>query len=83
MRKQGAQRQRDVLDDLKRQGHPVTACEILDEFKGGKAGLAPSAVHLILSMLNGRGGAHPFEPTSTLLSCQRVHGGHIAARQTG
>jgi len=76
MRKQSSQRQKEVLDVLKRQGRPMTAYEILDTLKGGEAGLAPPTVYRALSALTEDGRAHRLESINAFVFCQCAHEAH-------
>lgn len=76
MRKQSAQRQREVLDVLRRQGRPMTAYEILGELRDTEAGIAPPTVYRTLAALTEEGRAHRLESINAYVFCQHGHADH-------
>lgn len=76
MRKQSIQRQRDVLDLLKRNGRPMTAYQILTALKDGEGSLAPPTIYRALSALTDQGSAHRLESINAFVSCQCDHTAH-------
>lgn len=76
MRKQSAQRQKEILEILKQSARPMTAYEILGELKGSEAGVAPPTVYRALTALTGEGRAHRLESINAFISCQCGHAEH-------
>ncbi len=76
MRKQGSQRQAEVLEVLQKNVRPMTAYEVLDKLKGEEAGLAPPTVYRALTALTEEGRAHRLESINAFVSCQCQHVDH-------
>lgn len=76
MRKQSAQRQKDVLNVLRTHGRPMSAYEILDALKGEEAKLAPPTVYRALTALTDAGAAHELESINAFVLCQCDHADH-------
>jgi Fur family zinc uptake transcriptional regulator len=76
MRKQGTERQKEVLKVLQDHGGPMSAYEILDALKGKEARLAPPTVYRALSALTDAGTAHKLESINAFVSCQCDHVDH-------
>ncbi|MFD0857836.1 Fur family transcriptional regulator [Roseovarius aquimarinus] len=76
MRKQGSQRQAEVLEVLQGNARPMTAYEILDKLKDSEAGLAPPTVYRALSALTEEGRAHRLESLNAFVPCQCAHVDH-------
>ncbi|QIE46777.1 transcriptional repressor [Pseudohalocynthiibacter aestuariivivens] len=76
MRKQGKERQRDILKVLRDRGRPMSAYEVLDALKGKETKLAPPTIYRALSALTGTGAAHKLESMNAFVSCQCDHADH-------
>ena len=76
MRKHSAQREKEVLDVLRRDGRPMSAYEILGELRGGEAGIAPPTVYRTLAVLTEDGRVHRLESINAYVSCQHGHADH-------
>lgn len=76
MRTRSADRQRQVLNVLRKHGRPMSAYEILNAMKGDETRLAPPTVYRALSALMDAGSAHKLESMNAFVPCQCDHADH-------